>query len=136
MLDISNMVFGDHILCCSGVLESILWLPPKCIEYIISFSPNFSTSNRKTYGSILAKQIDTHPGNKMVLFIESRALQLEGACPDNHICQFRFKWGLCSEYYYHCQGILSSGDSPSRSFFVKSYHPGNFCVCVLLNEII
>ena len=79
MLDISNMVFGDHILCCSGILESILWLPLKCIIYIIGFSSNCSTSNRKVYGSISTKQSYSHCRNKMVIFVESRSLQLEGA---------------------------------------------------------
>jgi hypothetical protein len=121
---------GDHIVCSSGILESILWIPPKCTLYIISFSPNCSTSNRKAYGSIPTKQTNSHSWDTMVLFIEPRALQPEGACSYNHICQFRFQHGLCSEHYYHCQGFLSPGNSSSGSHLVNSNHSGEILFCV------
>lgn len=124
MHNISNMGFGDHILCCSGILESVLWLPPECTLCIFGFGPNSSASSRKVYGSIPTRQISSRSWNKMVLFFESRALQLEGACPDHHICQFRFKFSLCCGNYYDCQGFLSPSESSSCSHVASSNHPG------------
>lgn len=102
MLDISYMGFGGDLLCSPVIPESILRLPTESSIHIIGCSSDCSPPNRKVYGCIFTKQNNLHSRNKMVIFIESRALQHERACPHHHICQFRIKSCLCSEYYYHC----------------------------------
>lgn len=124
MLDIPNIGFGDHFLCSSGICESILWLRLKSSICIVSFSSECSNANREVYGSISTKQINFSSRNKMVTFIEPRALQSKRACPDHHICQFRIKFCLCCECYYHCEGILSVGDTSTSSYAVNTNNPG------------
>lgn len=116
----------DHLLCCSGIPEPVLRLPPKCTLHIIGFSPDCSTSTWKVHGSITTKKRNSDTRNKMVVFIESRALQLERACPNHHICKFRFKLCLCCEYYYHSEGFLSPKDSSSCSSVVITNYSGDY----------
>lgn len=101
----------EHLLCCSGIPEPVLWLPSKCTLHIFGFSSDCSTSPWEVYGGFTTQKRNSYTCNKMVIFIESRSIQLERACPNHHICKFRFKLCLCCERYYYSEGILSSEDS-------------------------
>lgn len=124
-------------MCPSGILEPILWLPPKRTIHIICFSPNCSTSNWEPHGSISTNQDYTIPNDKMVILFESRAFQLERACPYHHFREFWFEFSLCSGYYYYSEGLLPQGTSSSCSHVVNPNYPGasSFLCCysVLLN---
>lgn len=124
LLDISDRVSGYNFLCHSGILEPILWLSPKCTIYLICFNSNCSTSNGQVRGS--ASDQETYPNscNKMVIFIESRALQPERACPHHHICQFRFNLCFCSRYCHHSEGLLSPENSSTCSHVINPNYTG------------
>jgi len=131
MLNVSNMGFGDHMLCSSGICESVLWLPSKCTLRIIGLGSDCSTTNRKAYRSNFTEQIYSYSRNKMVIFNESRAFQLKRTCSDHHICKFWIKSGGCGGYYHHCEGILSWSYRCSTSYVVNADDSGE----PLLNSI-
>ncbi|CAL5408136.1 unnamed protein product [Camellia sinensis] len=123
LLDILNMGFGDFFMCYPDILEPILWLSPKRALYFLCFNPNCYSSHCKVYGSISANQVYPNPVNKMDIFNESRAIQLERACSYHHFCQFSFEYCICSGYYYHSEGVLSSATLSSCSHVVNLNYP-------------
>lgn len=126
MLNLSNVGFWDHFLCSAGILKSIFCLPPECTLHLICFSSNSSTAYWKVHGSNTTQQNHHNSGNKVVLLIESRTLQLERARPDLYFCQFRFNQCLRSKHYNHSEGILWKGNSCSSSFLANPYYTGYF----------
>lgn len=126
--DFSHMVFGDCFLCCSCIPKPVLQLPPKCALRIISLGSNCGASNWDSYGCKTTKKIDSDTCNELVIFAESRALQLERARSNHNIRKFRFKWCLCCGHHYHCQGFLSPGNPYSCSLFVNTNYSGCYWI--------
>lgn len=127
MLDVSNMGSGDHIVCSSGILESILFGYRQNALYISSVSAQIAVL---PMGKLMAAYLPNKPihirGTQWFFSLNPGPFNLK-----EHVLITIFAnsgsntYGLCSELYYHCQGFLSPGNSSSGSHLVNSNHPGD-----------
>ncbi|KAF8391689.1 hypothetical protein HHK36_023998 [Tetracentron sinense] len=107
----------SHLLCASSLLEPVLRVSPESVIHIFSFGTNCCPPTRKADGSNTSFQTHQNSDDKMIVFIESGAVQFERACLDYHLRQFGIRRCLRHQYYHNCQGFLPQ-ETPSLSSHV------------------
>jgi hypothetical protein len=106
--------------------EPIFRVQTKSAINFLSLSTNSCAPCGEANGCMASNNRNSSPINRLVLLIESWAVQSERACSDHHLCQLWSWWSVCSSYSHQCQGFLPQGTPSSSSLSVITNYSGIF----------